>query len=240
MAEKGEITPKPECAIFADTKNEPASVYKWLDWLETKLSFPVIRVSKGDLGKAATRVRHSKHGTIYTKPSLPAFIEGGGIAPRQCTLDYKIIPIQQEIRRQIGKKGHCIQWLGISTNEADRMKPSRKKWIENRWPLIEKRMNRHDCMIWMKKNGYPEPPRSACYYCAFHSDNEWQRLKTMEPEAFQKAVQLEKDYQFALKDATNLRGKPFLHKSCKPLETIAFDQGHADFFTNECEGHCGL
>jgi len=34
MAAAGEITPMPTAAIFADTQDEPASVYRWLDWLE--------------------------------------------------------------------------------------------------------------------------------------------------------------------------------------------------------------
>lgn len=46
MAAHGEITPMPDCAIFADTGSEPRKVYEWLDWLETKLPFPVHRVMK--------------------------------------------------------------------------------------------------------------------------------------------------------------------------------------------------
>ena len=38
MAAKGQITPMPDCAIFADTESEPDHVYEWLDWLETQLS----------------------------------------------------------------------------------------------------------------------------------------------------------------------------------------------------------
>ena len=49
MAAKGEITPMPDYAIFADTMAEPKAVYDWLDWLEEQLPFPVIRVSKGNL-----------------------------------------------------------------------------------------------------------------------------------------------------------------------------------------------
>ena len=49
MAAKGEITPMPDCAIFADTGWEPVRVYEWLDWLETQLPFPLYRVSKGNL-----------------------------------------------------------------------------------------------------------------------------------------------------------------------------------------------
>lgn len=33
MAAKGEITPMPTAAVFADTQDEPQSVYRWLDWL---------------------------------------------------------------------------------------------------------------------------------------------------------------------------------------------------------------
>ena len=60
MAAKGEITPMPDFAIFADTQAEPQSVYRWLDWLETQLPFPVHRVTKGDLTVDAVKIRHSK------------------------------------------------------------------------------------------------------------------------------------------------------------------------------------
>src|SRR5438445_8781019 len=74
MASEGLITPMPRAAIFADTQAEPASVYKWLEWLESKLAFPVVRVTRGDLGKESLRVRHSKGGTAYQKPAPPLFI----------------------------------------------------------------------------------------------------------------------------------------------------------------------
>jgi len=45
MAARGEITPMPDCAIFADTQAEPKHVYDWLDWIETQLPFPVYRVA---------------------------------------------------------------------------------------------------------------------------------------------------------------------------------------------------
>ena len=44
LAAAGEITPIPDCAIFSDTGAEPASVYKYLDYLEKLLPFPVHRV----------------------------------------------------------------------------------------------------------------------------------------------------------------------------------------------------
>ena len=49
MAAKCEISPMPDAAIFADTQAEPQGVYDWLDWLETQLPFPIIKVTAGDL-----------------------------------------------------------------------------------------------------------------------------------------------------------------------------------------------
>jgi hypothetical protein len=46
MAAHGDLAPMPDAAIFADTGNEPGSVYRWLEWLVTELPFPVNRVSK--------------------------------------------------------------------------------------------------------------------------------------------------------------------------------------------------
>jgi len=52
MAAHGEITPMPDYAIFADTQAEPSHIYSWLDWLETQLPFPVLRVTAGSLKEA--------------------------------------------------------------------------------------------------------------------------------------------------------------------------------------------
>src|ERR1035441_9097717 len=71
MAAAGEVTPMPTCAIFADTQDEPVSVYKWLDWLEKQLPFPVYRVTKGRLSDKALKFRTSKKGRTSTKNDGP-------------------------------------------------------------------------------------------------------------------------------------------------------------------------
>lgn len=48
LAEDGTL-PRPDYAIFADTGWEPRSVYEHLDRLEKALSFPILRVAKGNL-----------------------------------------------------------------------------------------------------------------------------------------------------------------------------------------------
>lgn len=245
MAERGEFE-KPDCAIFADTKAEPKSVYSWLDWLETQLSFPIHRVSPINLETESLRVRQSAKGNFYTKHSAPAFIDAAGakgILMRQCTEGAKIEPIKRKIQelRKIRKVAIVEQWIGISTDEISRVKQARVGYLKNRWPLIERGMSRQDCFLWMEKNGFPKPPRSSCVFCPYHNDAEWMRLKTDEPAEFLRAVEYEKQLQSAMTRVTNFRGKPFLHSSRLPLEQVEFNpkSPQLDFFKNDCVGMCG-
>lgn len=268
MAEQG-VIPKPTCAIFADTGHEPRTsrtwdpqagkwieggIYGWLNWLESRLSFPLYRVKKGDLFVDAARViRSKKSGNLYMKGMVPAFVDSGpngiGLLGRRCTADYKIVPIQRKVRELLGvKRGPktvaCKMWVGISMDEVIRMKPSRVPYIENVWPLIDLRMTRQDCLRWLSQNGYPIAPRSACVGCPFHGDDEWRNLKENAPRDFAAAVEDERRLQDAARRQNALKGIPYLHGSCQPLDTIDFQDrashGQLEMFGNECEGLCGV
>lgn len=253
MAAAGEILPMPTAAIFADTKAEPASVYKWLDWLEQQLPFPVHRVTQGEgLAKDALRVRERKDKQGSWVPSgIPHFSinqdGSNGHGPRQCTHDFKLAPIMREARRLMKAHGtkKVIQWIGISLDEAHRMKPSRVKYATNIWPLVDLGMKRHDCLLWMQKRGFPKPPRSACVFCPYHSDAEWRRLRDEEPEEFAKAVAFEREYSAAkIKTVRKTGFVPFLHSQRVPLDQVNLstdeDNGQQVMFGNECEGMCGV
>ncbi len=69
-----------------------------------------------------------------------------GMMRRACTTDFNIVPIRRKVRQLLGltrkhSPDHAVaeQWIGISTDEATRMKPSFEDWQMNRWPLIEQR-----------------------------------------------------------------------------------------------------
>jgi hypothetical protein len=176
---------------------------------------------------------------------------GRGQIRRICTTEYKIIPIEQHIRRNLfglgkGKripKGIVVeQSLGISVDEVYRMKPSRTSWVVRRWPLaMEARMTRRDCLDWMEANSYPKPPRSACIGCPFHSDAEWRRMKDHDPESWVDAVKFDKIIRQGVRGT---REKCYLHNSLRPLDEVDLstdeDHGQLSLFTDECEGMCGL
>ena len=257
MAAKGEIGPMPDFAVFADTQAEPTEVYEWLDWLEKELPFPVYRVTKGDLTKDSLKVHERKDGTGERVnnliPSFGLLPNGEKVAAigRKCTADYKIAPIHKKIKEKCGiargqKEITVTQWVGISLDEIQRMKNSPNKWSQHRWPLVEKRITRAHCIQWMRNNGYPEPPRSACYYCPFHSDTEWRRLRNNDPKHFHKAILF--DYALRSKHKQHnkrLEMEIYLHRSCKPLAEVDFDndedKGQMTWdFQAECEGMCGI
>lgn len=256
MASRGELLDiKVDFAIFADTQDESKKVYEWLEWLEGQLSFPVYRVTKGRLSDRSLEMRVTKDGRRFSKTDIPVYTlsadgSKGMIPFRSCTADFKIKPILKELRSRCGikrgQKGATVTSLiGISYDEQQRMKDSRDAWVVNRWPLVEMKMRRYDCLEWMRRNGFPEPPRSSCVYCPFHRNAEWRRLQTEEPEDFARAVKFERDLQAAKKNSENFHSTPFLHKDCKPLDEIDFrsdverGQGLLDF-QDECDGMCGV
>ena len=157
MASQGAFDPMPDCAIFADTRWEPPSVYTHLDWLEGQLSFPMYVVDNGrSLREDVMALTNHSGSRSYV--DIPVYLkgrdgEGDGIGRRQCTDNYKIRPIRRRIRELLGLRprqrvpsGVSVElWLGISTDEAVRMKDSRDRWMTNRYPLIEAGMSRRDC-----------------------------------------------------------------------------------------------
>lgn len=260
MAATGEVGPVPTAAVFADTQAEPASVYEWLDWLEAEIArsshpFPIHRVTAGSLTVRALEMRVTADGRRFSKTDIPVFARGadgsiGKVMNRSCTADFKIKPINRLVRQLAGirrgqSKTTVTQWLGISKDELQRAKDSRDPWMQLRYPLIELGMTRAQCVEWMRRRGYPTPPRSSCVYCPYHSNAEWRRLRDEEPEAFAQAVQFERDLQAAKHSSDNFRSTPFLHKSCVPLDQVDLstreERGQLALdFADECSGVCGV
>lgn len=258
MACRGEL-PKPDVALFADTGEEPPSVYRWLSGVlrpaACEAGIP-IEVVRDESARSSDRRRKIDQ--------IPAFVRGatGTGAPfsRQCTRDWKIHPLDRAVKALLGlskldrwPKSLAVEsWLGISGDEIQRMKSAVEPWRRYWHPLIEEPwaddgkppawrrppLRRDDCQRWLVANGYGEAPRSACTFCPMHSDKEWRRLQVQEPEAFAQAVEADR-----LLRATPLRhGAMFVHRSLRPLGEIDFtrQQDLAALWADECAGVCGV
>jgi hypothetical protein len=234
LAHHGEIEP-PDYAVFADTGWEPKAVYKHLNWLEKHLSFPVVGVSAGNLKDNLLGKTKGKR-----IAAVPLFTANGGMGLRQCTYEHKIRPIQKFCKPFSSKGNPVISQIGISTDEWARMKPSRVKYMENTWPLIDLEMSRNDCMVWLKDKGYVVPPKSACLGCPYHNDAQWREIKTEYPEEFEETCKVDE----AIRVDDKFKFKRYMHRSLKSLRDVDFrtmeEMGQLNFFTDECEGMCGV
>ncbi len=252
LANHGELHGDPvDCAIFADTGWEPAAVYDHLAWLETVSEIPILRVSSGNLREAALD-------PTRRFATMPVFVfnehGGEGQVRRQCTSEYKVKAINRRLRELLGvgprdriAPGTVTTLLGISLDEVQRMKPSREHWVTIEWPLIDKRMTRHDCVLWLERHGYPIPPKSACIGCPFHGNAAWRDMKLNRPEEWADAV----DFDERLRTMPPRKGERgeitkhrYLHRQRIPLRLIDLstpaDGGQQDMFDEECSGVCGV
>jgi len=170
---------------------------------------------------------------------IPAFVvvdgRTAGFITRSCTRDFKIVPIRRKVRELIGYTRRRIpagqvlveQWIGISLDEIQRVKDSGVPWVRNRQPLIEKRMSRGDCLEWMRRRGFPRPPKSSA-------------------EEFAEAVEVDDSLRSRPPELYRTKGTLYLHRSGRPLRDIDFRgaseprQFDAFGMQNECEGVCGV
>lgn len=241
MAARGEID-APLCAIFADTQWEPAAVYRHLDWLEAQLPFPVYRVTAGDLRADAIAKSNTTGGRFSAVPWFTLDSKGKrGMGRRQCTSEYKVAPINRKLR-ELGatRKRPALVMLGISTDEAHRMRPSRVLYAVNTWPLIDAGMSRRDCLAWLAARGFPQPPKSACIGCPFHSDATWRALRDSSPAEWADAVEVDRAIRHPMR---GMRTEQFMHAQCVPLDQVDLrthaERGQPDLFGNDCTGMCG-
>jgi len=232
MVALGEIEPI-DFAINADTTHERKATYefakRWTPWLEER-GVKVVTVKS---------LRNNAAINDYGRVDIPAFTTNGisnGQIQRQCTGDWKIAPMRRYL--QSVRAGQPIeQWIGISLDEFQRMKESDVKYITNRWPLIERKMTRHDCQLWLERHGLEIPTRSACYFCPYHSRREWNEIK--HSEDWEKAVEVDNQIRKACPPYdlfVNVQRKPLAECDLDSPQ----DKGQMDLWNDECSGSCGV
>jgi len=248
MAARGEIE-APDCAIFADTGWEPRAVYEHLARLREALTYPVHVVSAGNLRDDIERGASRRTGRIAAVPWYLRNPDGSaGMGRRQCTAHYKLEPLARKVRELLGAtprgrvQGFAEIMVGISTDEAARMRPARVRYMRNVWPLIDAGMSRAACLRWLERAGW-SAPKSSCVGCPFHSDAQWREIRDGSPDEWAEACRLDALIRTG-GQSRGIRGEQFMHRSMVPLAEVDLatwsERGQPDLFQNECEGMCGV
>lgn len=264
MAIHGELE-RPDHVLFADTGWDGERTMDHVAWCErqcVKAGLPFNRVTAGNIRedmmiartadsggfvKAAERV--GRAGRFAT---MPLFVDTGaaveGRIRRQCTAEYKLAPLRAKQRELLGYQprqrippASCEVWIGISTDEARRAAPSRDRWVDNVFPLIDPlKMSRADCQAWWEAH-YPHRSlgKSSCLGCPNRSDREWAAMKRATPEEWQQVV----EFDAAIRSSTGMRGKSYLHRSLRPIDEVPLGEGQDTLDLEDavyCAGGCGL
>jgi hypothetical protein len=240
MSSLGHIE-RADYAIFADPDAELPDTYNlWSKiklWKQKNNGIPLIKKKKSLYNDI---INAYKNNTRVAK--IPAHTSSGGIMLRQCTGEYKIQIVIKEVRRLHKLKKHqrmkpTEMWLGISLDEIQRMKESQLYNVIYKYPLIDKRLTRSDCISFLEQNNFFNVKKSSCTFCPYHNNKAWKEIKQNYPKEWSKAVKLDKvirnSKQFGIKDEL------FLHTSLKPLEKAYLQEDQEELFMCE-EGYCGI
>ncbi len=233
MVALGDLPPVT-AAIHADTTWEYSATYEfartWASWLEER-GVRVVTVTGDDTESLIM---------------IPAYVLSRGNAGqlrRSCTKSWKIRPIRRHIRQAMKELGakKAVLWLGITTDEWHRAKDSGVQYLEHQFPLLDMRMSRQDCVLWLRRHGLPVPPKSGCVFCPYKKSEDWAHTKRHAPQ----------DWRIALEVDNAIRhSKPpdllFVHRQLIPLEKVRteadFNLRQMSLFDDEeCDsGHCFL
>ena len=232
---------KVDYVINSDTMFEHSYSYEirdfYTDYL-TNLGMSVHIVSNGDISKP----------TVHNE--LPLWTETGAPLKRQCTGHYKIKPIRIKTRDLLGlslsntgrtKKGSVIMYLGITYDESERVKNSNRQYIINYFPLVDLKLNRNDCVNYLKNKGLPVPNKSCCIHCPYQGIKQWKFVKDNYPNDFKLAVEYDESIRIPTKsmlDRGIYTGNLYIWSRLEPLDNANFND-LIDSSADMCdEGYC--
>ncbi len=115
---------------------------------------------------------------------------------RSCTANFKLVPIKAKVDELFGdiEKGEIIEMhLGITTDEAHRMKPNKVKYFRNEFPLIDLGYSRNDLYGEYEKWDLEPPVKSGCFCCPFASVKEMIQLSVDHPRLIDIVIDLEEN-----------------------------------------------
>lgn len=214
---EGRLDP-PDRTVIADTHYEQSTTWDFLERIiQPRLGFPIHRVPAKDFATVGLYGGKDKDTLL-----IPAFTNQSGETgklPAFCSNEWKRRVIERWARKS-GFSGGAF-WMGFSTDELQRVKKGSGVWLE-RYPLIEERMSRGDCISLATRVFGEIPPRSSCWMCPNHTQEEWRDIRDNKPKDWQMAITFDRSVRKRDPNA-------FLHADCIPLEQADLDDKNESF-----------
>lgn len=215
-----------DAILFADTGGEKPETYAFIKEFNSYL------VSQGQCGITVVKndfpqgiIDGSLENECLRTKSLPSKAYGWG----SCSMKWKRDPQERWIKRTffVQRDGldRLFRYVGMGAEEQHRAdKFSSDGFICFKFPLIEHKYYREDCVALITNKGLSVPPKSACFFCPMSKKKEILALSKKHPDLFARAVQIEKT---AL--ASTLRQKG-LGRSFSWAELVTADDAQQKLF----------
>lgn len=175
---------------------------------------------------------------------VTAQFEHKGKLKRQCTSNYKIEPIERELRVMllemnlareykngaihVNKDVLVESWLGYTIDEIDRVNDSNLHWQYFRYPLIEMKMSKADCIQWLSLNGKPKRLSSFCKKCPLIGNKQMRELRDNDPDGWNNRLLFDDHLRDnTLKISATRKGDVFIHPSMIPMRDVNIDDDSA-------------
>lgn len=182
-------------SVFVNHGGDYPETYEYVDYLKDK-GFEITKILPNVEGKYS-----SLYDFCFDKEIIPfrRF--------RWCSEKFKVIPFLNYI------KVPCVCYLGFDVDEkkrAIRRKPKHKKEkdIIYKYPLIDAKTNRGDCINLIKAHDLKTPHKSGCFFCPFMKRSEIRTLYLTHHDLYEKAKSLELNCRKRNGDRF-LRDRPF-------------------------------
>ncbi|MBA4544183.1 hypothetical protein H1164_15070 [Thermoactinomyces daqus] len=237
--------------IFADTGAEPQFIHDQVQWWRNRQKeygnkTPFIITHHNSMTKGLEEMLMRYIHTDYQRFQMPVHCsridpETGqeskaGIMPRQCTVDFKIVPVKQTARRLVMKKLGLkpqqrmpaniafIIDIGFSYDEINRISTYQSpqfKYMYLSYPLVEEGLTTDDSIQFLMENRMPSK-RSRCYLCPFNCDKQgmdWKEIIEEEPFSFLKACWFDEQLRQVQRTGRKaMKSIPYLHHARIPLK----------------------
>ncbi|KQL55978.1 hypothetical protein AN965_16905 [Alkalicoccobacillus plakortidis] len=240
--------------VFADTGAEPQFIHEQVAWWQDRQKqfnnrTPFIIATHNSMEGGLEEMLHRYILTDYQRFQMPVYCntinEDGqevkaGIMPRQCTVDFKIVPVKQAVRRAVlGRLNRTTKQkmpdniafvidIGFSYDEINRISLQQSpqfKYIYLAYPLVEQGLTTQDSIKFLQDNQLPEK-RSRCYFCPFNCDKpeigmDWAEIIHEEPLSFLKACYFDTMLRnVVLNGGKRIKSIPYFHYSRRPLAEV--------------------
>jgi len=163
--------------VFSDTGCEMPETYEYMEYYKKHKPVTILN----PVVQGCTNLEE-----FCRKINLPPLIRY-----RNCTHKWKITPLERYMKKKAGKGVPFTINIGYAYDEKHRAKIFESGRITYRYPLVEQKIDRKQCIEIIKEAGLEIPVKSGCWFCPFQHKSEWYKLMKKHPKLFWKAVEID-------------------------------------------------